>query len=166
MNYDQVRKRLRSGDVVAWSGRGIQSWHDLEVAMVRIATRSEYSHVGVLWRIAGRVFVIDAVSSGVRLFPLSRLLPCFWLRMGKPFSKTAEAFALKTVGQPYSRWEAIKSFFGKSNPKDDLWQCAEHTLGLLKANGIELNCRATPSAVVAAAQDLSSGGLVLLKETL
>lgn len=164
MNYDKARGRLRSGDLVTWSGRGIKSWHDVEVAAVRFFTRSEYSHVGVLWRIAGRVFVLDAVSTGVRIFPLSRLLPCFWLRMGKPFTKAAEAFALKTVGQPYSRWEAIKAFFGRSNPQDGIWQCAEHTLGLLKANGIELNCRATPSAVVAAAQEWTTGGLVFLKE--
>lgn len=166
MNYITARRRLRSGDVVAWTHRGIHSWHDVEVAIVRLATMSEYSHCGVLWRIAGRVFVLDAVSTGVRIFPLSRLLPCFWLRMGKGFGKAAEEFALATVGQPYSKWQAVRAFFGQlKQGRDGYWQCAEHSIALLKANGIELNCRATPSAVVAAAQDIAKGGIVPLKGT-
>lgn len=148
MNYVDARDRIRSGDVLAWTHRGWSSWYDFQIQMVRVFTRSEYCHVGVAWSIGGRVFVLEAVNSGVRIMPLSRLLPCYWLRLAR-WGDTIEEFALTKVGQPYSKWQAILGGFGTLKIGDDSkWQCAEYVLAVLKYGGLKLICQATPSGIV------------------
>lgn len=164
MNYSECRRKIRSGDLLAWSHRGLRSWHDLEIAFVRLATRSEYSHVGIAWVTGGRVFVIDAVNPAVRIHPLSSLLPCFWMAC-KPMSSAAENFALATVGQPYSKWQAIRAFFGDLKiGTDGRWQCAEHVIKCMWANGVDLACRATPSEVVRTLHERTGNGIFPLAQ--
>lgn len=153
MNYADARPAIKSGDLLAWSHRGWKTWHDWQVQAVRIFTRSEYAHVGLAWRVAKRLFVLEAVSSGVRIFPLSRLLPCYWIPLGVRWSQEVEEFALAQVGLPYSKWQAILAGFGMlDKAKDDRWQCAEFAQAVLARAGIELPVDATPTALVHAAQ--------------
>lgn len=42
MRYAQARNRLKTGDIVLFSGRGMVSW------LIRRATRSDWSHVGMV----------------------------------------------------------------------------------------------------------------------
>ena len=148
MKYADARKEIKSGDVLAWTHNGIKSWADFEVFFVRLFQRSEYSHVGVAWVIGGRVFVLEAVGSGVRIFPLSMALHFYWIPIGV-WSDVMETFAMAQVGASYSKWEAIRGFFGATR-KDDKWQCAEYTRMILEFGGIELECDTTPSGVVEA----------------
>lgn len=151
MRYGPARAQIRSGDLIAWTHRAWASWYDLQVQAVRVFTRSEYCHVGIAWVVAGRVFVIEAVTPRVRIFPLSRLLP-FWLVTTRaPWRPVAEEFALAQVGQPYSKWQAIKSYFGRPDA-DQLWQCAELARAILLQDGIDLGEQVTPSAIVYSAQ--------------
>lgn len=96
-------------------------------------TRSEYCHVGVAWVVADRVFVLEAVSQGVRLMPLSQLLPAAWIPRGI-WSLTSEEAAFRNLGKPYSKFDAILGAVGELSIGDnDVWQCAEyvsHVLGL------------------------------------
>lgn len=148
MNYADARNRIGSGDVLAWSHKGWSSFYDFQVQMVRLFTRSEYCHVGMAWVIGGRVFVLEAVSSGVRIMPLSRLLPCYWLRLAR-WSDTVEELALAKVGQPYSKWQALLAGFGMLKVGEDShWQCAEYVMSILRYGGLKLHCPATPSGVV------------------
>lgn len=146
--YKEKRGDIKSGDVLAWTHRGWGSWYDFQIQMVRMFTRSEYAHVGVAWVIGGRVFVFEAVSSGVRIMPLSRLLPCYWIRLGR-WGYTAEEFALQQVAQPYSKVQAVLAGLGLLKVgHDTVWQCAEYTIEVLKAAGVNLRGPATPSWVV------------------
>ena len=158
MRYSEARSRIQSGDLLSWSHRGLKSYHDFEIAVVRMATRSEYSHVGIAWVTAGRVFVIDAVNPVVRIHPLSSLLPCYWLAV-KPMTDTAEHFALATVGQPYSKWLAIRAFFTDQPDNSGRWQCAKHVIRCMWANGVDLTCRATPSEAVRALHNRTGNGI-------
>jgi len=113
------------------------------VQFVRIFTRSEYSHVGIAWAVGGRVLVLEAVSKGVRIFPLSLLLPCYWIPLGK-WSAEIEERALSQVGKPYSRWQAILGGLGRlQGGADERWQCAEYV-----ATSLGLESPYTPSGVV------------------
>lgn len=128
MNYPAARPFLRSGDLLAWGHEAWRTWHDLEVQFVRVFTRSEYAHVGVAWCVGKRVLVIEAVVPAVRIFPLSRLLPCYWLRdeIREQWDNKAELTAMAIVGQRYSKVEAIKSAITKVVPgANEKWQCAE-----------------------------------------
>lgn len=155
MKYASARRMIRSGDVLAWSHRGIRSWHDFKIAMVRLFTRSEYSHVGTAWCVGDRVFVIEAVTPLVRIYPLSKLGNFYWLQMGAYWRKAAESVALSYVGDQYSQWQAVHGAIG-TPPEDDRWQCAELVAGIAAADSIDLGKEYTPSAIVLAAQKRGS----------
>ena len=103
--------------------------------------------------LGGRVFVLEAVQTGVRVFPLSRLLPFYWLRLRVNWEPEVEAWALLQVGEPYSTWQAILAGFGLLKAgEDSIWQCAEYAQAVLALAGCALAGDATPSAIVRAAQ--------------
>lgn len=151
MKYEQARPMIRSGDVLAWSHRGIHSWHDLKIWFVRMFTRSEYSHVGTAWVVGNRVFVIEAVMPKVRIYPLSKLGDFYWLQMGAYWRKATETLALSFVGDDYSQVQAMVSPF-ITPPKDDRWECAELVATVARQDSIDLGDVYTPSEVVLAAQ--------------
>ena len=151
MKYQNARPLIRSGDILAWSHRGIHSWHDLKIWFVRLFTRSEYSHVGTAWVVNNRVLVIEAVKPMVRIFPLSKLGNFYWLRTGAYWRKSTEELALSFVGDNYSELQAIMSPF-ITPPNDDRWECAELVACIARQDGIDLGGVYTPSEVVLAAQ--------------
>ena len=130
MKYADTRSKIRSGDVLFWSHKPMRSWYDLQIQLIRFFTRSEWSHTAVAWVIGERVFVLEAVSQGVRIYPLSQTEDFMWVSRGI-FSDTQEKFALAHVGEPYSKWDAIRSFFGASNDKDSQWFCSEYVCSVL-----------------------------------
>jgi hypothetical protein len=151
MNYAAARPRIQSGDLLAWSHRGWSTWHDFKVQMVRAFTQSEYSHVATAWVVGGRVLVIEAVMPLVRIYPLSKLGEFYWLPQRAPWMPETEEYALAHVGEPYSQLQAMQAFFHNLKP-DGLWECAELALNIAKQDGIDLGDKATPTAVVRAAQ--------------
>lgn len=149
MNYAEARSAIRSGDCLAWTHRSWRSWYDIKVQLVRFFTQSEYSHVGVAYVLPGRVFVLEAVSSGIRMFPLSKLLPFYWMPTAAEWSMEAEEYALDQLGEPYSEWLAVQSALNREDKADEsVWQCAKYARAVLKRLGFYLPGLATPSAVV------------------
>ena len=154
MNYIAARSLIRSGDLFAWGHEAWGSWYDLKAQGVRMFTRSEYAHAAVAWCVGERVLVIEAVVPLVRIFPLSKLLPCYWL-MGEKrneWTQESELTALSKVGEPYSKWEAIKSFIAKVTPgANGVWQCAELAAFIRAQMLLENYESPTPTSVVQAA---------------
>lgn len=151
MKYADARRGIRSGDLLAWTARKVESLHDLQVQAIRVFDRTEYVHVGVAWVCGGRVWVIESVTPVVRVVPLSNLLPCYHVTTGAKWAKGAEQYALSYVGNNnyrYSRLEAVKGFFGATNDENKWLQCAEFARLVYAALGIDLDGRATPSDVV------------------
>lgn len=145
MKYADYRGKIKSGDILAWSHREgwFDSFHSFKVNCVRLFQRSEYSHVGIAWVVAGRVFVLESVVPLVRVVPLSGLLPAY-VASGNGLRKDQLERALGMVGKAeYSQWEAIKAFFGYNSLENDHIQCAEYVIDVLG-----LDCPATPSEVV------------------
>jgi len=153
MRYAEARPLIRSGDLLAWSHRAPwwRSWHDCKIALVRAFTQSEYSHVGTAWVVGGRVFVIEAVMPLVRIYPLSKAVEFYHLPLGAAWSDKALEYALGKVGHRYSQLQAFQAFFHLP-ANDDLWECAELTRAIALQDGIYLGDKATPTAVVRAAQ--------------
>lgn len=161
MNYIGIRNYIQSGDIVAFTHIGWKSFSDIESQIIRMATRSEYSHVGLVWKIADRLFVLEAVVPEIRIFPLSNFNHFYLLSMKAPLSKEAEEYALSRVGQRYSKFEAIKGYLGinKSNEK---WQCAEYVKAVLRINGILLSGTDTPTNIVRSAMEEYNAGLIVV----
>lgn len=153
MKYSEARGKIKSGDILAWTHKSWKSWYDIKIQMIRIFTRSEYCHVGVAWVIAGRVFVLEAVTPLIRIYPLSKELPFYWIPTEIDWNKDAEEFAMNCVGDPYSQFEAIlASINGLDIGQNQKWQCAEYLIQIYKKAGIDLKCLATPSGVIECAQ--------------
>lgn len=151
IQYSTYRNDIKSGDLLAWSHRRWGSLYDFKIQMVRMFTRSEYSHVGVAWVVAGRVFVIEAVEPKVRIYPLSKLGDFYHTRMNAPWRPETEEAAIGFVGHKYSQLHAVEAFF-EPLADGDVSECAALVLQVYKQDGIDLGSRATPDAVVRAAQ--------------
>lgn len=149
MKYVEHRSKITTGDLLAFSSGSWTSLHNAEVNIVRMLTRSEYSHVGVAWVVHNRVFILEAVGSGIRMYPLSKDLPCYWIPRNKTLKNKTLDEAFSLIGEKYSKLEAVKAFFNKVKiGENKVWECAEFVAHLYEVDGDGLNCLATPSSVV------------------
>lgn len=150
MKYADMRASIKSGDLLAFSHAApfYRSWYDCKVALVRMFTMSEYSHVAIAWRVGERVFVLEAVMPQVRNFPLSKCGDFYWLPIPAPkFDSEGLPFALACMGEEYSQSQAMQGFFHLPS-EDDKWQCAEYVRAVALRSGFDLGPKATPTAVV------------------
>ena len=132
MNYSEARPLIKSGDILAWTHKGFGSWYDIQVQAVRFFSRSEYTHTGIAFCVAERVFVLESVGVGIRMFPLSLELPFFWLPLPEWWDEDVATAAFSKFGQPYSKLEAMRSMFHRFVPgKNSTWECAEYVQWLL-----------------------------------
>lgn len=150
VDYATARDSIKSGDLLAFSHVGWGSWYAWKIQIVRMMTRSEFSHVALAWVVGGRVFVLEAVIPLVRIYPLSKLGDFYHLPLNKNWC-WAEEFALAHVGTPYSQLKAIRAFF-KPVLHDGVTECAEYVSEVLRLADVDLGRVATPTAVVRAAQ--------------
>jgi hypothetical protein len=84
-NTPRLEERLRDGDIIFHESRSSQS------RAIQLATKSRYSHMGILYRNGGRWFVYEAVQP-VKLTPLQN-----WIARGK-----SEHFVVKRLKSPLS----------------------------------------------------------------
>lgn len=147
MNYAAARPLIRSGDLIAQSRGDWTTLIGIKINIVRIFTRSTYSHVGIAWVIGGRVFMLEAVKPRLRIYPMSKIGDFYLLPMQARWTEPGENTALENVGVEYSELVAMQAFFG---PLDvgNVQQCAAYALAVYAADGIDLGNRATPDAVV------------------
>ena len=150
MDYATARPLIQSGQLVAQSHGDWTTWRGLKVNMVRIFTRSTYSHIGIAWVIGGRVFILEAVKPKLRIYPMSKIGDFYLLPLHAHWCEAAENMALKNIGVDYSEIVAMQAFFGPLRD-GEVRQCAAYALAVLRADGVDLGNRATPDAVVLAA---------------
>lgn len=151
MNYTEIRGSIKSGDILAFSHKSWGSWKSIKSQIVRMATRSNYSHVATAWVVGDRVFAIEAVIPEVRIYPLSKLGDFYWIPMNSPWNPETEEKALSYVGNPYSQLAAIKAYFsdlGRGNTQE----CAALAIAIADSDGVDLGNVQTPDAVVLSAQ--------------
>lgn len=83
-SYNSLRAHMQTGDLLAFSGRGLIS------RLIQWRTKSVYSHVGMLLRLAevpDRLFLLHATAKyGVGIVPASRYLSSYrgeawWVQM-------------------------------------------------------------------------------------
>ena len=147
MFYQEARPTIKSGDQLFWTHKKWNSFYDLKVQAVRLFTQSEYCHIGTAWVIGNRVFVLEAVTPQIRIYPLSKLLPFWLVRVPSYWNDKVEENALSHVGEEYSTWEAILAFLNKIKNGDDAkWECAEYSVDILSsANIVPADTQATPA---------------------
>lgn len=141
-SYETYRGKIKSGDLVALGHSSI----------VTLFTTSEYNHIGVVWKVGKRLFLIEAVPPMVRMIPLSTLAKDgFYIIHTKTAPSQAEIeFLLSKVGvAEYSRWQCVLAYLKKLKiGEDNLYECAELAIAARKLSGLDLGNIATPEAVV------------------
>ena len=67
-DYKLIREQLQTGDLIFFSGNLLTS------KLISMGTKSAFSHIGMVVRLdeIDRVFLVEAVESGVRFAPLSK----------------------------------------------------------------------------------------------
>ena len=146
MDYSDARIDIQSGDLLAWSG------HSFFSRLIKMFTASSMTHVGIAYRLGGRLFVIESiVGRGIRLFPLSRRIPFFWIRPSNrdySWNPIVEETALKKIGEKYSFKECIRALFKRRLKRDAYWQCAEFASYILSLEGYKTNGYNIPHTLV------------------
>jgi len=154
-----VRASMRNGDVLLFRGRGLLSW------LIRLATHSNYSHAGLLFRYCKRVYCLEAVGVGVRLAPVSRLLNHYpdgvfycGLAAEEPTRKTALGFGFQQLALPYDVFGLVRFafalIFGRQRliKPDQRWFCSELVAAAYRIAGFpltdELPCYVAPADLI------------------
>jgi len=120
-NYDDVRRELRSGDLVFCSGSYLFS------GLIQRFTRSVWSHVGVVYRDENlqRVFILESETGvGVRLVPISKYLRDYHGRRrpyrgqvvvarvnpepGDDKARQAISYGMDLLTKPYDNFEILR----------------------------------------------------------
>lgn len=107
--YDDVREKIRNGDILLYKGRGFVSW------AIKFFTRSEYSHAGIAVWWYDRLMVMEALSKGVIVNPLRRSVGRYkgsveWWTLKKDFDinnddrKKMIIFAQEELGKDFAFW--------------------------------------------------------------
>ena len=132
MKYSEARSLIRSGDPIGYTHRAPmwKSWYDFKIGCIRMFTKSRYSHVGVAWVVGDRVFLLEAVTAGVRNFPISLTGDFDWISRDT-WSEDYLSRALSVMGQRYSQLEAIRAPFKPLNMESQEWQCAKYACFVL-----------------------------------
>jgi len=161
MKYSEYRDQIKSGDLLAWSTKGVHSFMTLVTNFIRIVTQSEYEHVGVAWVVGGRVMVIEAVFPNVRVRPLSNRESFYTVPMDIEWDPVKEEFLLGKVGASYSIWKALTAVFVKLPVNQD-WQCAQLAREFYLSSGVNLGDVCTPASIVEQALALDGKELKLI----
>lgn len=122
--YTAVREDIRDGDLLIWSKRSFSSLGDIFPWVVRIATASDYNHVGIAVRLNGRLCCVEAEIPHVRPIPVSKRRPFYTIPMNLDLTKEDIDFLIDKWGDRYSIPQAIISYFARPF-KDNRWQCVE-----------------------------------------
>lgn len=158
MKYEDVRAKIKSGDLIALTHKEWGSWYDFQIQVVRAVTQSEYAHAAMAIVFGGRVWVVEAVVPHVRLVPLSKMAKegFYWVPMETEVTEKELEFALSIVGVgEYSKFQAVMGQLDELDVgEDNYWQCAEFVIACRRLSGVDLGKKATPSAVVQTALEL------------
>lgn len=126
MLYRDARQQIKTGDLLAWRGRGSISW------LIRHITGGVHTHVGIAWWLHGRLFILEAKEGvGVQIRAASAALSFDWLQLDLAWSFEVEEFALSKLGKPYSYVDALQAGLGFPLNQDG-YICSEYAAELYK----------------------------------
>ena len=162
MNYAEIRSDIKSGDLLAFQHGSWKSWKEIKTLAVRVFTASTFSHVGIAWVTSGRVFVLEAVTTGVRIFPLSLSGDFYLIPLKAPWFSVTEEYALSKIGFPYSELKAIYAALYELK-RGEVSECAAYAREIMYRDGIDLGSMSRPDTVVLTAQERYGAPCMFIK---
>ncbi len=151
MRYSNVRKTIASGDVLLYEGETFYSW------IIKKVTRSRFSHAGITVWWNERLMVMEAVSRGVIVTPLSVSVGQYkghvhWYSSKRLLSEEHRErmiiFAQEELGKAYALWKAVwvgiqLVFNWKPEERDELKReqklfCSAYVAQIYNSIGVDL----------------------------
>jgi len=151
MRYSNVRKTIASGDVLLYEGETFYSW------IIKKVTRSRFSHAGITVWWNERLMVMEAVSRGVIVTPLSVSVGQYkghvhWYSSKRLLSEEDRErmiiFAQEELGKAYALWKAVwvgiqLVFNWKPEERDELKReqklfCSAYVAQIYNSIGVDL----------------------------
>lgn len=148
LSYKIARENLRTGDMVVFSKRKFTGMSGLITFLVRFFTMSDYNHVGIVWFVGGRYFLIEAQVPEVKITPLSKMGSFFYIPMVLDVKESHLDQLLEKVGEEYSELEALKAYLKKSDMTNNKWICVELVRFFYELFDMKLDDCFTPSDLV------------------
>jgi hypothetical protein len=103
MLYTEARPLIQSFDLIAFRGTGLIG------NVIRSVTRGDYSHVGLAWRVGGRLLMMELKEGvGSRIVPLSNRGPFDWISTRIGDDEELLSFALQNMGN--TRYSYLNAF--------------------------------------------------------
>lgn len=168
MKYSDVRPLIKTGDALFFSGGNLSSWYGIQVMLVRLFKPSKWSHVGMAWVANERVFIMEAVGSGIRLFPLSKEIPFGWVPKPEPLSQAALNWAFEQIGVKYpAKWKLVlNKAFGMNLDVEGALDCSDYFTQILAQDGIKFGSAVDPTTLCDEVTDHWGGLRLITKEPL
>ena len=154
--YSIQRDHIRNGDIILFRGRNVLS------RLIRLLTRSNYSHAGIVAWWQDRLMVLEARGSGVVAHRLSHVLEQYngqvelWTAADDVLAERGKtldrdriiASARLHLGKRYGKWKLIvglrKLIFGTDERTDPVrppraFVCSEYVSMVWKSGGVDLS---------------------------
>ncbi|EKD89581.1 MAG: hypothetical protein ACD_33C00041G0008 [uncultured bacterium] len=122
--YSEFRSEIKSGDLLAWEIKKINSFIDFLLLLYQKIYRIKYSHVGIAVVYGNRVFCLEASSPQVRLVPLSLLGDFYIVKANVKWKKQYDNILLSEIAKPYSLFDYVRNILGFKRSSDSLY-CSE-----------------------------------------
>lgn len=149
--YDNVFAHIRTGDMLAFSGRGplhmgIRGWEWLEYRRTGAPRKGlpRYSHCGMaLWVNEQRLFIVEQEVLGCRMIPLRKCLQNFngevdWYGLTRPLdTDKMSQCALDAVFDRYGYAALVRTFLFNDRNLNSPAFCSGLCRALLRAGGYE-----------------------------
>ena len=166
LHYSAARPRFIAGDLLCFKGRGFVSW------AIRRVTKSDYSHVGLVFNYESRVFCLESVGTGVRLILMSELvrhyeggIDYFSIKASEAEKKSAISWAFGQLGKKYDTigiYRFLRHIMGGDVSvmrQNDEWFCSELVAKAYKEAGVTLVDGEKPAFT--SPSDIVKSGLVM-----
>jgi len=170
--YQEIRGDINNADVLMYKGKTLTS------RLIRRTTKSDYSHAGIVIWWDKRLMVLEAVSKGVIVTPISINLKHYKGEVHLYSTKDSISkderskmveFAQLELGKEYARWKmilfGIKIIFKKNlDEKDELKRanklyCSHYVAQVYNSQGYDLKKDVSDSFM--SPEDIAKSNLLL-----
>ena len=118
VRYSEIRDTLKTGDLVSWKAGKVDSFFTAILKIYQKILKPKSVHVGIVFVVGGRTFIVEARPPVVRIYPLSRMEDFYLIRTNIPDDKANVDFLLQEVGVEYGILDLIRGLLfadGKNN---------------------------------------------------
>lgn len=145
---------IKAGDLLIWSNYPQNFFSGLVIRIIAFLTGSNYGHVGIAWRVDGRlsssIFCIEATvpSITVSAVDVGGKTELYCIPVEGSWTLDSKDFIFSKIGLSYGFMDAVRAYFGLVTKDDNQYQCAELAHEFYEKAGIFLPKQLTPNKIV------------------